>query len=406
MRELDTRAGRKTPGGFRLGRIAGTAVTVDWSLLIVFWLIAASLALGVFPRWHPEWSPLLCWMVSIAAGLLFFASVLLHELSHALVAKEFGLPVPEITLFIFGGLAHVGEEPNSAGAEFLIAIVGPLTSIVLGTVALAAGSWIASAQTPVWNDNPAEALRAVGPLPSLLLWLGPVNLILGLFNLVPGFPLDGGRVLRSIIWALSGDLLKATRAAAAVGQGFAWVLIGAGVAMAVGLQVPLLGAGLVSGLWTILIGWFLNNAALASYQQVLARSLLQGTRVEQLMQFPLETVPLDLPISQLVSERVRHTDQRAFPVVDGDNLVGLVSLEDIHRVPRPRWPDTRVAAVMTPLSRLATLAPDDDARLAMEALAQRDVNQIPVVREGRLLGVVRRQDVMKWLSLRHEPGAS
>ncbi len=390
-------------GGVRLGQIFGIDIIADFSLLVIFALVAFSLAMGLLPSWHPAWGPVLRWGVAVAAAILFFASVLVHELSHALVARVNDIPVRRITLFIFGGVAEMEAEPPSPRSEFLMAIVGPITSIVLGVGALLAGvalSHEALSGLSSIATHPAAALERVGPLPTLLLWLGPVNILLGLFNLVPGFPLDGGRVFRSIAWWITGDLRKATRWASAMGQGLAWLLMGTGVAMAFGIAVPFFGRGFVQGLWLLLIGWFLNNAAKMSYHQLLVRQALAHVSVAEVMRRAVEPVRPDLSIAALVREHVMNSDQRAVPVVDGDRFVGLVCLDDVRRVPESDWALVSVAKVMTPLEALATLPPDADADAALDQLARRDVDRIPIVQDGHLLGLIRRQDIMKWLALR------
>src|SRR3989304_1275370 len=198
--------------GLRLGRIAGIEIAADWSLLIIFWLIAFTLAVGVFPGWHPDWGAALSWATALAAALLFFASVLVHELSHALVGRAHGIVIRRITLFMFGGMAQMENEPSTWRAEFAMAIVGPLASLALGIPFLGLAA-ISSAPRDIDPDKPQETFAALAPLPTLLVWLGPVNIILALFNLVPGFPLDGGRVLRAILWAVTGNLRMAPRRA-------------------------------------------------------------------------------------------------------------------------------------------------------------------------------------------------
>jgi len=383
--------------------VAGIELALDWSLVIIFWLVALSLAAGVLPRWHPRWGAGLTWAVALAAAVLFFLSVLCHELAHALVGRAFGVPVRRITLFIFGGLAELRDEPPSARAELLIALAGPLASAAIGGVSLLAGRALAGPALATAAE-PLGGLQSVGPAATLLLWLGPVNLVLGLFNLVPGFPLDGGRVLRAVLWAATRDLVRATRWAALVGRAFAWLLMGLGVAMAVGLTVPLLGTGFVNGLWLVLIGWFLGNAAQLGYEQVLQRDVLRGVTVERLMCSQVETVPADLPIAALVDEHLLHSDQRSFPVVERERMVGLIGLEEVRLVPRALWRSTPVGEAMTPLAALTTIAPDEDASRALGELASLEVSQLPVVDGERLLGVVRRQDIMKWLTLRGAVG--
>jgi Zn-dependent protease len=253
-------------GGFHLMRVAGVDVFLDWSLAIIFFLITASLGSGLFPAWHPEWSAATSWVTAAAAAVLFLASVLVHEMSHALVGRARGMEIRRITLFIFGGMAHLEEDAREWRTEFYMALVGPVTSLAIGFLCIWLGS-LGVGEVTARMDQPAEMLAGLGPWTTLLLWLGPVNIVLGLFNLVPGFPLDGGRVMRAAIWGATGDLHKATRWASNGGRAFAWFLIAAGVAMILGVRVPFFGTGFVGGLWLALIGWFLHNAAIMSYRQ-------------------------------------------------------------------------------------------------------------------------------------------
>src|SRR5690606_6115772 len=265
--------------------------------------IAFGLATGVFPLWHPEWPAALAWGTALGAAALFLASVLVHELSHALVGRIGGIEVRRITLFMLGGMAHMEREPPTWRSELAMAAVGPLTSLVLGLAFL----WLAgivAGPLDVDLDNPREALAQLSPLATLLLWLGPINILLAVFNLVPGFPLDGGRVLRAILWGATGNLRHATRWASLGGQGFAWLLIGAGALMIFGWHFPLLGGGAFGGLWLMLIGWFLNNAALVSYRQLLVKQTLEEVRVARLMQQRVVRIDPDLPVSELVEKHI------------------------------------------------------------------------------------------------------
>ncbi|RFA30536.1 peptidase M50 [Alkalilimnicola ehrlichii] len=385
--------------GIRLGRIAGIEVMLDWSLLIIFLLISFSLAVALFPVWHPDWGPLVSWATALAAAVLFLGSVLLHELSHALVGRQYGMSIKRITLFIFGGMAHMEDEPRTWRAEFWMAIAGPLMSFAIGFVCLFAAALLGA--TAIDPNQPQAGLAQLGPLATLLLWLGPINIILAIFNLVPGFPLDGGRVLRALLWGATGSLHQATRAASMVGQMFAWLLIAAGIAMILGIQVPIFGTGLVGGLWLTLIGWFLNNAALTSYRQMVVRESLAGVPVSRIMQTEVHTVPVETNLQRLIDEHLMHTDQRAFPITDKGRLRGLVCLDDIRRTSRADWPRLSVTDVMTPLERLTGVGPDTDAAEALTLLSSRAVNQLPVIEHGRLIGFLRREDVLRWLSWRY-----
>jgi Zn-dependent protease/CBS domain-containing protein len=392
-----------TARGFRVGRIFGVEVRLDWSLLIVFWLIVANLGSGLFPLRHPGWSPLLSWGMAAIAAVLFVLSILAHELSHALVGRANGVPVAGITLFIFGGVAHMRGEPRSPRAELLMTAVGPLTSLVIGALATAGGAALA-APTMFDAAAPLRTFQSVGPFAAVLLWLGPINIMIGLFNLIPGFPLDGGRVLRAALWAATRDFTKATRWAAGVGQAFGALLIIAGISMMFGIHIPFLGRGLIPGLWATMIGWFLYGAAAASYAQVVVSDLLEDVAVARLMRHREATLDPELPVANLVDEHLMSTAERAFPVVEGDRLVGIVTLEDVRKISRAEWPTFRVRDIMTPSRQLSIVTPDDSAAAALAKLSQRDVEQLPVVDStGQLVGMIRRRDILRWLELQPRP---
>lgn len=388
--------------GLHLGRIAGIEITLDWSLLIIFFLVAFGLGGGVFPAWHPQWGAALTWLVAVAAAALFLVSVLVHELSHALVGRTQGIDVPRITLFVFGGMAQMEREPHAWRAELWMAIVGPITSLAIGLGCIFVGSLLAG-QVRVDPEDPLAAIAHLGPVATILMWLGPINVLLAVFNLVPGFPLDGGRVLRAILWGITGDIYRATRWAAGMGQLFAWVLIASGFAMILGLHVPYFGTGVVGGMWLALIGWFLNNAALMSYRQLLAQRSLEGVSVSSMMLSSFASVAPDTSVATLVDDYLLASDQRTYPVLEGGRLVGLVSLEDVRKVA----PDERAARIvediMTPAAALATVAPGAPASQAVRQLSKAAYGQLPVVSDGKVRGLLRREDVVKWVSL-HEQG--
>lgn len=384
--------------GLKIGRIFGIEIHLDWSWFFIFVLITWNLA-TVFGQAHPEWQITLRWGTALIASLLFFASVLAHELAHSIMARAHGIPVRHITLMLFGGVANIQREPPSPRAEFLITIVGPITSILLGIFFLL----MAGIATPPLSldvvQEPTAVIAQLDPVTTLLLWLGPINLLLGLFNLIPGFPLDGGRILRSILWAITDNLQRATRWAAGAGQVVAWLLILAGVSMIFGATLPVFGSGFLNGLWLAFIGWFLNNAAVQSYRQVVIEDILEGVPIAKMMRTDPPTVPADITISTLVHDYIMNRDDHAFPVEADGQLVGLVTLEDVRTIPREQWDTTYVQEMMTPNERLATLPTTAEADEALHQLQQYDVRQVPVVENGRLVGLVRRRDIMKWLQL-------
>ncbi|MEZ4864887.1 MAG: site-2 protease family protein [Caldilineaceae bacterium] len=387
-------------GGLHIGRIFGIGIEVDWSWFFIFLLVTWNLAIG-FAQLHPAWGAGIRWSLAALAALLFFASVLAHELAHSLVAKLQGIPVRNITLFLFGGVSNIQREPPSPRAEFLITIVGPLTSIVLGLLI----SWLAAlsvGQQAINVTNPMAVASQLTPTATILLWLGSINIILGLFNLIPGFPLDGGRILRSILWAGTDNLRQATRWASWVGQTIAWLLIIAGIAMVFGAQIPFFGTGFIGGIWLAFIGWFLSSASNQSYQQVVVHDILADVPVARLMRKDAPTVPANESIADVVHNHIMGTDDHAFPVMEDDQLVGLITLDDIRKVARGEWETTSVRAVMTPRDRLIVAPPEEDAADALTMLAQRDIRQVPVVDHGHLVGVLRRRDIIRWLQLHTE----
>jgi Zn-dependent protease/predicted transcriptional regulator len=384
--------------GIRLGRLAGVDVHADWSLAIIVVLVALSLGGGVFPSWHPDWSAGLVWATALAASLLLVVSIVVHELSHALAARRYGMAIRRITLFMFGGIAELEQEPHGWRAELWVALVGPVVSLLLGLLMIALGSVVSGADAN-GADDPIALLRSLSPLATVLLWLGPINLVLAAFNLLPGFPLDGGRVVRALLWGLLGDVVRATRWAAAAGQAIGWLLVACGVAMLFGLRVPVFGGGLVGGVWLMLIGWFLSSAAAASYARLIAQHRLADVPVGRLMLAPVRSVSPDTPVQQLVDDFIMQSDQRAFPVVDHGRLAGIVSLEDVRRVDVAERATQTVAAIMTPAAEVATLTPADDAAAALRALSGHAVNQLPVVDGGQVRGLVRREDLLRWISL-------
>lgn len=385
-------------GGLRLGSILGIDIVADPSLAIIFVLILVSLAAGVFPEWHPQWSAGLCWLTATGAAVLFFGSVLAHELSHALVGRLRGVQFRRITLFMFGGVAQMETEPPSWRAELSMAAVGPVTSLALGIAFLALAA-LASGPLHINPKDPRAALAALGPLATLLFWLGPINIGLGLFNLVPGFPLDGGRILRALMWALSGDLHRATYRASLAGRAFAWLLAAAGILMILGIEVPYLGGGLINGLWLAFIGWYLNNAALSSYRELLLRESLEQVPVSKLMLTRFVRVTPHMRIDTLIDEYLMTSGQRAFPVEADGRLVGMISLGDLQKYKRDQWHDVTAGDAMTPATELATVGPDVSALRALEIITRRDLAQLPVVEGESLLGLLRREDILKWLSL-------
>ncbi|HEV8637098.1 MAG TPA: site-2 protease family protein [Chloroflexota bacterium] len=371
-------------GSFQVGRVLGIPVGVHATWLIVYFLVTWSLAAGFLPATYPGWAPGTYWAVGAAAGLLLFVSVLVHELSHALVARARGLPVKSITLFVFGGVAAIEGEAESPLDEFLVAVVGPLTS-----AAIAALAWLGARQLGATFPPGGGGVGA-----AVLTYLAIANGLLAVFNLIPGFPLDGGRVLRAIVWAVSGSLRTATNVSSYVGQLVAFGLIAWGV-------LGMLGGDVLGGLWTAFIGWFLNGAAESSRQQLAVQETFRGVRVADLMTPGPATVEPDTPLDAFVYEEVIRRGQRALPVVDGGRLLGIVSVTDARKVPTEAWASTPVSAVMT-AEELAAVAPGDELNRALKLMADRGLHQALVLDDGRLVGLLTRAAVIQYLALRDQ----
>jgi Zn-dependent protease/CBS domain-containing protein len=387
--------------GARLGRVAGIEIRLDWSLIVIFALIAINLGAGLFPLQHPGWSPLLAWTTAFVAAVLFLASVLAHELAHALVGRHYGLPIDRITLFMFGGMTELRAEPRSPGVELATAIVGPLTSLAIGVGSLLIGAAAVEA-APAAAEHPRAFIASLSPAATLLLWLGPVNVFLAVFNLLPGFPLDGGRVFRALLWRTTGDFEKATRWSTAAGRGLGFLLMAVGAFMIFGQRVPGLGGGVAQGLWLVFIGWFLSSAAAASYQQVLLRRLFEGVRVSRLMRPASRPIDAQASLEAAADAFLQAESVRCLPVVEGGEagrFAGLVCLSDLARTPRASWARRTVGDVMTPLERLAVARPSEEVSDALQKLARADVDQLPVVEAGEVRGLLRRADVLRWLEL-------
>ena len=353
---------------------------------------------NVIGLFRGQWATWMVWGLAALAALMFFASVLAHELAHSLAARAQGLPVRHITLFIFGGVSNIQREPESPWGEFTMSIVGPLTSLAIGALLLlASGGDLEQAATFI--RRPRAMLMHMDLFGALALWLGSVNVLLGLFNLTPAFPLDGGRVLRSFFWALTRNLKRATRWATFIGQGISWFFIVGGIAMIFGARIPLLGAGFVNGLWLAFIGWFLSNAATRSYRHVVIQDILADVPVSKIMRRDPPVVPPDVTVAALVHAHIMGSDDYGFPVLEQGRLVGLVTLDDVRRADRTRWDQLTVREIMTPRNKLATVTAQQDSASAFDVLMERDVRQLPVLENGELIGLLRRNDLVRWLQL-------
>lgn len=368
----------------KLGKIAGIRVGLHYSWFIIAALIAFSLG-EQFHQTNPGWAPIQVWGIALFTAVLFFVTLLLHELSHSLVAQAHGMKVKEITLFALGGVSQIESEPPDAKTEFWMAIAGPAASLLIGfgCLALAAGLG--------WHGLtvPHTGVTAI------LVWLGYINLLLGVFNLIPGFPLDGGRVLRAIVWGATKDIDRSTRIAARIGQVVAFLFI------FYGIWSFFSGAGF-NGLWIAFIGWFLLEAAQSSYAQVQITDAFQGMLVSEVMSRDCALVNRSVSLQDLVDNYVMKGGQRCFAVADGGHFMGLITLRDVGLVPREHWDSTTVREVMRPAEELHTVTPDALVLDALKLMSANDVNQLPVVTNGTLQGTVTRAHLMQLLQAHSE----
>ncbi len=371
-------------GGIRIGRLFGIEVRLHWSWFIIFFVITWMLASQYFPsvEEYADWRTATRWVIGLVTSLLFFASVLAHELAHSLVAKRAGLQVSAITLFIFGGVSQLTEEPKSAGSEFRMAIAGPGTSLVIGGIC--------------WGIFFATR-HSASPVAGMTFWLGYINVALAAFNMIPGFPLDGGRVLRSIVWWRSGDLRKATRIASFIGRGIGYLFIFGGIAL-------IFTDYWSNGLWLALIGWILENAAVGSYRQMALQDVLRGHKVSEVMTRDCQAVPSTIAVETLVNDYIMTSGRRCFPVVDGGQAMGLVTVHDVRAVERRQWPFKTVREIMTPIDKVKQVRPDDDLSSVMQILTEQNVNQVPVVADNSVVGMVSRDSLLYFIHLRGELG--
>lgn len=368
----------------KLGRIFGVEIGLHYSWFIIALLITFSLA-GQFQENNPGWSDGLRWGVSIVTAVLFFASIVVHELSHALVARLRGLPVRSITLFALGGVAQIEKEAADAKTEFWMGIIGPITSFVIGVLCLAI--------TVALGWTPPEFPQR--PLPAMLMWLGIINIGLAIFNMIPGFPLDGGRVLRGIVWWITGNAVRATRIAARVGQVIAFAMI------LYGLLQFFRGAGF-NGLWIAFIGWFLLSASRESYAQMVISEGLRGLRVGDVMSRDFPVVDAHANLQTFAEEHLTRTGRRFWVVTLNGQPEGIITPNEISAVPRNRWPYTTVADVMRPLDATRTVNPNTPVTEALEVMARQDLNQLPVMNEKGLAGLISRSHIIQLIQTRAE----
>ncbi|MCS7207335.1 MAG: site-2 protease family protein [Dehalococcoidia bacterium] len=376
-------------GGLRIGRILGIPIEVHVSWLFIFVLVVVSLsqvfgARVLFGVRLPSFSLPERWVLAVITAGLFFASVLAHELAHSIVALRRGIPVKGITLFVFGGVSQIAREAATPGVELVMAAVGPFVSLVLGGVFWGLAVFFAERQAHLF---------------AITSYLAFANVLLGVFNMIPGFPLDGGRVMRAILWAVTRSYQRATGIAAGVGQGIGVLFILGGIVQA--LFVP---AAFLSGVWIALIGWFLQGAAASSYRQLRLREGLKGFTARDLMAPECPRVAPSTSVQAVVDEYLLGRGVRCLLVSDDQRTYGLVTVHQVRQVPRERWAYTPVREAMTPLERVVTVSPQEDAYRVLEVLDEAGVNQVPVVQNGQVVGLISREQVIHFLRVREELG--
>lgn len=366
----------------RLGRVFGIEIFISYSWFLIFALVTVSLAYGVFPSRFPGQSSATYITIGLVASALFFASLLFHELSHSLVANRNHIPIKKITLFIFGGMSQMSAEPADPKAEFKMAAAGPLASFFLAAFFFLLASALAASGLPIQFFAPFS-------------WLAEINLLLGIFNLAPGFPLDGGRLLRAVVWRQTGDFDRATRVAARSGQGVALVLIGLGLFLFL--------FGQIGGIWLVLIGWFLYQSALSGFRQIVIEHALAGIPVKDVMSPDVTTVPPDTTLEDLVNHYfLKHRFGR-FPVVSGNDLLGVVTLHDVKDVPHERWPVVRAGEIVEPVEKTMVIKSASTALKALFKMADDEIGHLLVVDEDeKLVGIITRSDLFRVIRVRGE----
>ena len=360
--------------GIPLGKILNIPVNVDYSWFLIFILLTWSLAISYYPSEFRHWSTALYWILGAITTIMLFVSVLLHELGHSIVALRYKIPVRNITLFIFGGVAQIASEPPTAMSEFWIAIAGPVVSFLLAGV-FAVLEFVFSSLTPLF---------------ALMKYLAYINGTLGLFNLIPGFPLDGGRVFRAIIWGTSGDFRKATRIAAGVGRAIAYIFILVGVYF-------IFSGNFAGGIWIAFIGWFLESAAQSQVQQMAMRDLLAGRKVFQAMSQNYTIISPTITLQSLADTHILGEGRRFFIVQDESSVRGVLTLQTIREIPRDRWPSTAAEEAMIQAGNMQWVRPDSELWDALERMDQNGVNQLPVIQDDQIAGLLTRENVISFL---------
>jgi len=367
---------------FTLFRLFGFEVGIDPTWIILAILVAWSLSTGYFPFYYRNLSTEAYWIMGIIGAVGLFLSIIFHEFSHSLVARRSGMPMKGITLFIFGGVAEMNEEPPGAKEEFWMALAGPVSSFV------AAGVFYALEGLGNAVGWPIYITAVVG-------YLTLINFILAVFNLIPAYPLDGGRILRSILWGWKKNIRWATRVSSQIGEAFGIALVILGV-------FRVLTGYFIGGMWLFLIGMFIRGAARASYQQLLTRRALEGEPVSRFMNENPITVPPSISLDKLVEEYIYRYHHKLYPVVDGDTLVGCITTRQVKAISREEWSSTTTGQLAVDCSSENTVSPETDAVEALAAMQKNSASRMMVVSDGRLKGIISLKDLLDFLSMKVE----
>jgi len=364
-------------GSLKIATIMGIPIRVHFSWLIIFGLITWSLSTFYFPKAAPKLPGLSYWISGITAALLLFVSVALHELSHSFIAMRYGQSIVSITLFIFGGVAQMKGEPDHPMAEFKMAIAGPLSSFLLSGIFFV-----------FYNMVTGQVEKA------LFQYLSYINLVVAVFNLIPGFPMDGGRVVRAYLWKKTNDFYYATRKASNYGQKIALFFITFGLFS--------IFVGFPGGLWLMLIGWFLHTASQTSYQQASLQETLSRVKVKDIMVRDIVFIPQDTTVDAAVNEYFLKYGYGGFPVVEGGNFLGFLTLKDIRNVRKERWKETRVSEIFTPHDKRWELSQNESAIKSLELMISEDTGRLPVTEEGKLIGLITRNGIARYVKIMSE----
>ena len=365
---------------WRIFTVFGIEIKIDTSWIFIFALITWALAGNRFPSQYPHWTPWQYWLVGLMTSLLLFSSVLAHELTHSLVARRKGEEVRSITLFLFGGVAEISEEPDAPAKEFIIALAGPISSLIIAALFFV-----------LWYS-----MRGISePIAALTRYLYIINGILAVFNMIPGFPLDGGRVLRAIVWKVTSDLKRATRISSITGQAVAFLLIFFGI-------FQIMRGFFFDGLWAALIGWFIHSAAARGYRHTVMKETLREVRAQDLMDTDFEVIDGAISVQELIDDHILKKKERSFLVTEGGELAGIVCLEDAKAVPSSKRTTTMVWDIMTQSDQLEAVSPEDDAGKILAKLVSGKIHQVPVIQEGKIKGLVCRADILDFIHLHSE----